>query len=66
VGAALDWMHAAGLADARLSGTGSCLYAHFAQERDALRVAERVPAPWRAYVARGVARSPLAAMLEGG
>jgi 4-diphosphocytidyl-2-C-methyl-D-erythritol kinase len=54
VGEALDWL--ARFAPARLTGTGSCV---FANPEDAERVAARVPDAWRAWVARGVNRSPL-------
>ena len=61
VAEALDWLgrHA----PARLSGTGACVFAAFARAAEAERVAARVPAPWRSYVARGVQRSPLEAAL---
>ena len=57
VGEALDWLgrHA----PARLTGTGSCVFAKFARAADAERVAARVPDEWRAYVARGLDGSPL-------
>ncbi|HTP39302.1 MAG TPA: 4-(cytidine 5'-diphospho)-2-C-methyl-D-erythritol kinase [Steroidobacteraceae bacterium] len=57
VAEALDWLgaHAA----ARLSGTGACLFASFGRAADAERVAARVPDRWRAWVARGLQRSPL-------
>ena len=62
VAAALDWVGAR--AAARLSGTGSCVFASFASAADAERVAARVPDEWSAYVARGLNRSPLLAALE--
>ncbi|MEJ0087172.1 MAG: 4-(cytidine 5'-diphospho)-2-C-methyl-D-erythritol kinase [Pseudomonadota bacterium] len=57
VGEALDWLgrHAT----ARLTGTGSCVFAEFSRAADAERVAARVPDTWRAYVARGLDSSPL-------
>ena len=57
VGEALDWLgqHAT----ARLTGTGSCVFAEFSRAADAERVAARVPDCWRAYVARGLDSSPL-------
>ena len=57
VGEALDWLgrHA----PARLTGTGSCVFAKFARAADAERVAARVPDVWRAFVARGLDESPL-------
>jgi len=62
VGEALDWL--ARHAPARLTGTGACVFAKFARAADAERVAARVPDKWRAYVARGLARSPVLDELE--
>jgi 4-diphosphocytidyl-2-C-methyl-D-erythritol kinase len=61
VAAALDWL--GHFAPARLTGSGSCVYAAFARPADAERVAARVPDAWRSFVARGVNRSPLHALL---
>lgn len=57
VGEALDWLAKA--APARLTGTGSCVFAGFSRAADAERVAARVPDVWRAYVARGLNESPM-------
>jgi 4-diphosphocytidyl-2-C-methyl-D-erythritol kinase len=57
VGEALDWL--GGFAPARLTGTGSCVFAKFARVQDAERVAARVPDTWRAMVARGLDESPM-------
>ena len=57
VGEALDWL--ARHAPARLTGTGSCVFAKFSRAADAERVAARVPDAWRAWVARGLDESPL-------
>lgn len=57
VAQALDWM--AGFGDARLTGTGGCVFVAFDSEREARAVCAQVPAPWRAFVARGVDVSPL-------
>jgi 4-diphosphocytidyl-2-C-methyl-D-erythritol kinase len=57
VAAALDWVGAR--APARLSGTGSCVFASFGSAADAERVAARVPDIWTSFVARGLNRSPL-------
>jgi 4-diphosphocytidyl-2-C-methyl-D-erythritol kinase len=57
VAEAMDWLAQHG--DARLTGTGSCVFAKFARAIDAERVAARVPDTWRAFVARGLDRSPL-------
>ena len=57
VAEAMDWL--ARHAPARLTGTGSCVFAKFARSEDAERIAARVPDQWRAWVARGLDRSPL-------
>ena len=57
VAEALDWL--ARHAPARLTGTGSCVFAKFANAAAAERIAARVPDTWRAYVARGLDESPL-------
>jgi 4-diphosphocytidyl-2-C-methyl-D-erythritol kinase len=59
VAAALDWLGPR----ARLSGTGSCVFAAFGGAAEAERVAARVPDEWTSFVARGVNRSPLDAAL---
>ncbi len=57
VGEALDWL--ARFAPARLTGTGSCVFAAFASAADAERHAARVPDRWRSFVARGLNVSPV-------
>jgi 4-diphosphocytidyl-2-C-methyl-D-erythritol kinase len=64
VAEALEWLGR--FSPARLSGTGACVFAQFARAADAERVAARVPAPWRSFVARGVQESPLVAALGAG
>ncbi len=61
VAAALDWVGAR--APARLSGTGSCVFASFESAREAERIAARVPDEWTSFVARGVNQSPLVSAL---
>lgn len=57
VAAALDWLERH--APARLTGTGSCIFAAFEDEPRARTVASQVPAKWQSFVARGRNRSPL-------
>ncbi len=57
VAEALDWLARYGTA--RLTGTGSCVFAKFSRVEDAERIAARVPDAWRAFVARGLDESPL-------
>ncbi len=59
---AMRWL--AAFAEPRLTGTGACIYAAFAEERRAREVAGQVPAPWRAWVVHGLNRSPLHEALE--
>lgn len=59
---ALSWL--GNFAPARLTGTGSCIFASFATAIEAERVAARVPDRWRAFVARGVNTSPVHARLR--
>jgi 4-diphosphocytidyl-2-C-methyl-D-erythritol kinase len=69
VAAALDWLRGqVGLHGvppaARLTGTGACVFAGFERAEEAERIAARVPERWSSFVARGLNRSPLHAMLR--
>ena len=57
VGEALDWLSRYG--QARMTGTGSAVFAPFGTRKRAAEVAGAVPAPWRGLVTRGLNRSPL-------
>ena len=57
VDAAYRWL--SGFGEARLSGTGGCLFAQFEAQPAAEQVLARLPAPWRGWVARGMNRHPL-------
>lgn len=46
-------------APARMSGTGACVFAPFAERADAERVLEALPDEWRGFVAKGMNRSLL-------
>lgn len=61
VSQALDWLGAH--AEARLTGSGSCLFAAFADETEARRCEAALPREWRGFVAKGCNRSPLHARL---
>ena len=54
---ALIWLEKTG--DARLTGTGACVFASFQSRAEADAVRQQVPAGWTAFVARGVNRSPV-------
>jgi 4-diphosphocytidyl-2-C-methyl-D-erythritol kinase len=57
VGAALDWLGDRG--EARLTGTGSCVFAPAADEAAARRMLDGLPERWQGFVARGLNESPL-------
>lgn len=57
VARALDWLTARG--SARLTGTGSCVFAGFGARGAAETALADLPAGWSGYVARGLDRSPL-------
>ncbi len=54
---ALIWLDKVG--DARLTGTGACVFASFHSRAEADAVQQQVPAGWTAFVARGLNRSPV-------
>jgi 4-diphosphocytidyl-2-C-methyl-D-erythritol kinase len=62
VGEALDWL--ARYAPARLTGTGSCVFAELPDVASAEAVVASLPARWRGWVTRGRNRSPLLARLQ--
>jgi 4-diphosphocytidyl-2-C-methyl-D-erythritol kinase len=57
VGEALDWLGR--FAPARLTGTGSCVFAACGSAIEAERLAARVPDRWKSTVARGLNASPV-------
>jgi 4-diphosphocytidyl-2-C-methyl-D-erythritol kinase len=57
VAAAIDWLAREG--SARLTGTGSCVFAARSSAADAERLAARVPDRWMSFVARGLNSSPV-------
>jgi 4-diphosphocytidyl-2-C-methyl-D-erythritol kinase len=58
VAQALEWLKAFG--DARMSGSGSSVFAAFGSESEARAVAARIPGAWRGVAVRGLDRHPLA------
>lgn len=65
VARALDWLTVTrGFANARMSGTGGCVFAAFDERGQAEAVCEQVPAVWQGFVAQGLNRSPLSAMAD--
>ena len=64
VAEALDWL--AQFAPARLTGTGSCVFAACESAAQAERLAGRVPDRWMSFVARGLNISPVHERLSNG
>ena len=62
VAACLEWCGQ--YATACLSGTGSCVFAAFAEREQAEEVYAKVPAQWQARVCCGLAHSPLHTQLD--
>lgn len=57
VAAALDWLEGHG--QARLTGTGGCVFAAFATQAAAAAAHAQLPRQWNGFVARGLNRSPI-------
>lgn len=63
VGAALDWLGNVGC-EARMTGTGSCVYAALADQATAQQLLGSLPSRWTGWVARGRNQSPLMDRLQ--
>jgi len=59
---ALDWLSSYSLA--RLTGSGSCIFAKFSDKRVAKKVLNELPSRWFGFVAKGLNKSPLHTSLE--
>lgn len=55
---AVEWLRNYG--DARMTGSGACVFCPFEQEQQAEQVLVKVPDRWKAWKARAIARHPLA------
>lgn len=62
VSKAIDWLSQ--FADARITGTGSCIFAGFDKQQQAESVYEKLPQSWDGFVAKGLNNSPLQIRLE--
>lgn len=62
VAQALDWLNQ--FADARLTGTGACVFAAFADQQSARALLQKKPASLNGFVARGINHSPLLGLLQ--
>jgi 4-diphosphocytidyl-2-C-methyl-D-erythritol kinase len=64
VAAHLTWLKRFG--DARLSGSGACVFAEFGSEHEARDVLSRIPVKMRGFAACGLERHPLSELLDHG
>lgn len=59
---AIDWLGAYG--DARMSGSGACVFCATENEQAAQQVVQKVPTHWKAWSARALKQHPMAAFLS--
>ncbi|WP_020653644.1 4-(cytidine 5'-diphospho)-2-C-methyl-D-erythritol kinase [Massilia niastensis] len=62
VAEAVEWLGSYG--DARMTGSGACVFSAFASERDADHVLALVPGKWKAWKAKSLMRHPLKSLLQ--
>jgi 4-diphosphocytidyl-2-C-methyl-D-erythritol kinase len=62
VAEALDWLGQ--FAVARMTGTGSCIFAGFDKQQQAESVYEKLPQGWEGFVVKGLNNSPLQIRLQ--
>lgn len=56
VAQAMNWLDQ--FAEARLTGTGACIFAEFPSEEAATQAAQQLPGTWKGHVCKGINRSP--------
>jgi 4-diphosphocytidyl-2-C-methyl-D-erythritol kinase len=59
---AVKWLQQFG--DAKMTGSGACVFCGFERESQANEVLRQVPAHWKAWTAKAMQRHPLAALLD--
>lgn len=59
---AIEWLGRYG--NARMTGSGACVFCAFEQEHQADEVLKAVPARWKAWKAKAIERHPLAYLLQ--
>ncbi|MFZ3290280.1 MAG: 4-(cytidine 5'-diphospho)-2-C-methyl-D-erythritol kinase, partial [Telluria sp.] len=64
VAQAVEWLGSYG--DARMTGSGACVFCAFSSESEADEVLSNVPSVWSAWKAKSLARHPLAEVLQVG
>jgi 4-diphosphocytidyl-2-C-methyl-D-erythritol kinase len=58
----IEWLGQFG--DARMTGSGACVFCPFEREQQADAVLEKVPQQWKAWKAKAIAHHPLAYLLQ--
>ena len=61
VAAALKWLAQYG--EARMTGSGACVFCAFPDEQSAEQALRNVPQPWKAWKARALAHHPMTALM---
>lgn len=59
---ALDWL--AKFGNARMTGSGACVFCSFEHEREADKVLDQAPVRWKAWKAKAISEHPLAHLLK--
>lgn len=62
VAEAINWLGNYG--EARMTGSGACVFCAFTEEHDADKVLKSVPVQWKAWKAKAMQEHPLAGLLE--
>lgn len=62
IGQALRWLRQ--FAPARLTGTGSCMFAPFSSHEAAEQIKQKLPCPLTGFIAKGINQSPLYEQLK--
>lgn len=62
VAQAIDWLSAHG--DARMTGSGACVFCAFSSEAEADTVLQQVPGIWKAWKAKALMHHPLNSVLQ--
>jgi 4-diphosphocytidyl-2-C-methyl-D-erythritol kinase len=62
VAEAVRWL--GGYGDARMTGSGACVFCAFSGEREADQVLAQVPAQWKAWKAHSLASHPMKSLLQ--
>jgi 4-diphosphocytidyl-2-C-methyl-D-erythritol kinase len=62
VAQAVEWLSSYG--DARMTGSGACVFCAFSGEREADQVVAQVPPAWRAWKAQSLASHPMKSLLQ--